>query len=229
MPVFATVSFKGGSGKSTMVLALASACADAGARVLIVDADPNAPIMRWSQMANRPDTIEVVSALDPAQLETAVQAGRAGFDIVLIDSEGSRSSLGIKSAVLADAVLIPCRLSVLDAIEAIGVDILLTSIAGCHPVSLAYVPMATTVLSWRERTSRDALKQLRRMQRPMLPGLPDRAAHRAVWSYGGTIHSLNDAAVSGLPSARADAEALASAVLTKLLDPAMHMEMRHGR
>lgn len=68
MPVFATVSFKGGSGKSTMVLALASACADVGARVLIVDADPNAPIMRWSQMANRPDTIEVISALDPVSL-----------------------------------------------------------------------------------------------------------------------------------------------------------------
>ena len=229
MPVLASVSFKGGSGKSSMVLALASAFADADARVLIIDADPNAPLVRWSQMAGRPDTIRVLPALDSAQLEKAVQVGRTHFDDVLIDSEGSRRSLGMQSAVLADAVLVPCRLSVLDAIEAIGVDILLRSMMGNSNVRLAYAPSATTMLSWRERTARDAMEQLRRMQRPMLPGLPDRAAHRAVWSYGGTIHSLNDACVSGLPSARADAEALASAVLTKLLNPAMHMEMRHGR
>lgn len=229
MPVLASVSFKGGSGKSSMVLALASAFADADARVLIIDADPNAPLVRWSQMAGRPCTIRVIPALDSAQLEKAVQGGRTHLDVVLVDSEGSRHSLGMQSAVLADAVLVPCRLSVLDAIEAIGVDILLRSMMGNSAVPLAYAPSATTMLSWRERTGRDALEQLRRMQRPMLPGLPDRAAHRTVWSYGGTIHSLNDAAVSGLPSARADAEALASAVLTKLLDPAMHMEMRHGR
>ncbi|MCQ0989747.1 ParA family protein [Jiella marina] len=229
MPVLASVSFKGGSGKSSMVLALASAFADVNARVLIIDADPNAPLVRWSQMAGLPDTIQVMPALDSSQLEKAVQGGRAYFDVVLIDSEGSRRSLGMRSAIMADAVLVPCRLSVLDAIEAIGVDILLRSTRGRTTIPLAYVLSATNMLSWRERTARDALEQLQRMQRPVLPGLPDRAAHRAVWSYGGTIHSLDDAAVSGLPSARADAEALASAVLTKLLDPAMHTELRHGR
>ncbi|ORE93254.1 ParA family protein [Aurantimonas sp. 22II-16-19i] len=228
MQVLASVSFKGGSGKSTIVLALASAFADAGARVLVIDADPNAPLMRWSHMAGRPDTIRVLPALDSAQLEKAAQGGRAYFDVVIIDSEGSRRSLGMQSAVLADAVLVPCRLSVLDAIEAIGVDILLRSTTGRSTIPLAYVPSATTMLSWRERTARDALEQLQQMQRPVLPGLPDRAAHRAVWSYGGTVHSLDDAAVSGLPSARADAEALAAAVMTKLLDRGSHMEMRHG-
>ena len=51
MPVISFVSPKGGVGKTTSALILATELAAQGAsRVTIIDADPNLPIAKWSKL-----------------------------------------------------------------------------------------------------------------------------------------------------------------------------------
>lgn len=56
--VFATP--KGGAGKSTSAVLLATELAASGAAVTIVDADPNRPVARWGQLPGRPDSLTVI-------------------------------------------------------------------------------------------------------------------------------------------------------------------------
>ena len=61
MAVIAFANPKGGAGKSTAALVLATELAISGAQVTIIDADPNWPIHDWSKLPNKPKNIEVLS------------------------------------------------------------------------------------------------------------------------------------------------------------------------
>ncbi|WP_410725312.1 ParA family protein, partial [Burkholderia sp. SIMBA_019] len=56
MPVIAFVSPKGGAGKTTSCLALATTVAEKGASVTVIDADPNHPVQTWAKDGAAPPT-----------------------------------------------------------------------------------------------------------------------------------------------------------------------------
>lgn len=58
MPTIAFISPKGGVGKTTAALLLASQLAR-GAKVSVVDADPSHPIAAWGKDAQLPDNLSV--------------------------------------------------------------------------------------------------------------------------------------------------------------------------
>ena len=60
MPVVSMVSSKGGAGKTTTALIIAGEIASAGRRVILVDADPNQPLVAWADRPGKPDNIQVV-------------------------------------------------------------------------------------------------------------------------------------------------------------------------
>jgi chromosome partitioning protein len=53
MPVIAVSNPKGGAGKSTTTLLLATYLAQSGASVCVLDADPNQPILDWKTKGKR--------------------------------------------------------------------------------------------------------------------------------------------------------------------------------
>jgi cellulose biosynthesis protein BcsQ len=53
MPTISFIQPKGGAGKSTSALILATELAK-GAKVIVIDADPNAPIAKWSSRGRGP-------------------------------------------------------------------------------------------------------------------------------------------------------------------------------
>jgi len=60
MPVIPFVSPKGGCGKSTSAVLLASYLAESGRSVTIIDADPNRPVSRWSKRPGKPKNLSVL-------------------------------------------------------------------------------------------------------------------------------------------------------------------------
>ena len=60
MPVIPFVSPKGGCGKSTSAVLLASYLAESGHSVTIIDADPNRPVSRWSKRPGKPKNLSVL-------------------------------------------------------------------------------------------------------------------------------------------------------------------------
>ncbi len=93
-------SFKGGAGKTTAVMAVASTLVADGKRVALIDADENTPLIDWRKAA----------------YETATQGG---FDYIITDTRGGGSELNNACLVNTDLVIIPSALTSLDMTQAL--------------------------------------------------------------------------------------------------------------
>lgn len=108
MRIIAFVTQKGGSGKTTLAVNLAVAAEQAGARVLILDLDPQASAEAWYQdrEAQTPRLARVAAGELPRALELA--RGQ-GFSHVLLDTPG-RDEPAVAAAIrAADFCVVPCR------------------------------------------------------------------------------------------------------------------------
>ena len=128
MKTVAVISQKGGSGKSTLSIHLATEAARAGGKSLLIDLDPQGNAVRWAGRRGEelpPD----VSAESPASIESVLaEAERDAYDIVFFDTAPNADRTALRAAKAANLVLIPCRPSQFD-IEAIGATLDLCEIA----------------------------------------------------------------------------------------------------
>ena len=118
MPVIVFASPKGGAGKSTSALILASELARKGAQVTIIDADPNRPMTRWGKRAGRPENIQIVSELSEKTIIDEIEAAAERSPFVIVDLEGTASLMVTYAISRADLVVIPTQASELDGTEA---------------------------------------------------------------------------------------------------------------
>lgn len=105
-----TVSnLKGGSSKTTSAAYLAHALAELGQRVLVVDADPQASISRWAELAQWEIPVRGMASgrLHDPRVGVAVEA--EGHDAVVIDTPPTDKHRGIVESAIRAAthVLVP--------------------------------------------------------------------------------------------------------------------------
>src|SRR3954452_11055127 len=117
MPVVVFANPKGGSSKSTSALVLAQTLASAGARISVIDADRNAPLVDWRSGKSR-SAVQVIGEVDQGKIVRAIEAERARQQFVFVDLEGSASQLMTRAVSRADLVVIPLQPSGLDARQA---------------------------------------------------------------------------------------------------------------
>ncbi len=116
MPVIAVSNPKGGAGKSTTTLLLATYLAQQGATVSILDADPNQPIMDWKENGNSTTSVQVIGEIRESTLMETLD--RQNQQFIFIDLEGTASVLVSRSIALADFVVIPVQASAIDVRQA---------------------------------------------------------------------------------------------------------------
>src|SRR6202042_1494530 len=117
MPTIAFVSPKGGAGKSTSALLLATALAKVS-EVTIIDADPNHPIQDWADGGNVPAKLTVVSNVSEDSIVQRIEEAAAKTPLVIVDLEGTASKTVLYAISEADLVIIPTQGSPLDAKQA---------------------------------------------------------------------------------------------------------------
>jgi chromosome partitioning protein len=106
--VLALMSQKGGAGKSTLALHMATEAASRGAKALLVDLDPQGNLMGWAD--RRGDQPPDVQALHATQLDRALKSAKAdGYDLVVLDTAPSADRVTMVAAKASDLVLVPCR------------------------------------------------------------------------------------------------------------------------
>jgi chromosome partitioning protein len=112
-----------GPGKTTLAIHLAVEAAAQGLRTLLLDLDPQASAARWGDR-RQPSAIDVDVTVDsPARVEAALQqAGREGYDLVVLDTAPHADQGALRVARVADLVLIPVRCSILD-LDAVGASL----------------------------------------------------------------------------------------------------------
>lgn len=125
MKVISFVSFKGGAGKTTALMAIASVLAQQGDRLGLFEADENKPLERWRTNARAVGTWdEAACGLYPCRDEEAFEVSLAtaeedGCDYVLIDTAGGGSDLNSALIVNSDIVILPTTLSSIDLLATV--------------------------------------------------------------------------------------------------------------
>jgi chromosome partitioning protein len=109
MRTIAVVSQKGGAGKTTLAVHLASKSAELGKVTLLVDTDPQATASRWAQWRGDQDP-EVIDCGAPTLLASKLsKAQDLGAEVVVIDTPPHADAMARQAARLADLILVPCR------------------------------------------------------------------------------------------------------------------------
>jgi chromosome partitioning protein len=132
MQVVAIVSQKGGVGKSTLAVHLATEAQAQGQRVLLLDLDPQGSAMEWAN--RRGEHLPDVSGANPASVAKELERAKAdGYGLVVIDTAPHADHAALQAARAADLVAIPCRPSTFD-IAAISATLDLCKLANKQAV-----------------------------------------------------------------------------------------------
>ena len=96
MPVIAMVSPKGGAGKSTSAVILATQLAEElgeQGSVAIIDADPNKPVSQWAQRPGKPKNLFVISDISEKTIIDEIDNAAEQMTFTVVDLEGTASMM----------------------------------------------------------------------------------------------------------------------------------------
>ena len=221
MPVVCAANPKGGAGKSTTILAIASTLAQQGGSVTIIDADPNKPITDWrTGKSNLP--IKVISEATEGNIRDLINTAAAEAQFVFVDLEGTASRLASRAIIRADLTLIPLGGSALDAKQAArAVGLVQESeedIGRKLNFTLAF--NRTSPPPFTRRIEREIADQMRSNDLPVLgTHLYRREAYNAMFMERLSLFELDARQVNGLEAAIDNAVQLTGEVLELLRGP----------
>ncbi|MDO5757200.1 MAG: division plane positioning ATPase MipZ [Rhodobacterales bacterium] len=172
MKMISFVSFKGGAGKSTALMSIASALVDRGKSVAILDADDNKPLLRWRQYAKDMETWDSrCEVTDIRDFEAFVEAHQSisakAFDYVLVDTRGGGSDFNQELISNANLIVVPASLSIMEMDETFAT---LEWIGKLLDLTKSQVPVGI-LLNRTPRSERD-LSTLQRRGLALLKNMP---------------------------------------------------------
>lgn len=213
MQVIVFASSKGGVGKTTSALTLASVLTHHGAATTLIDADPNAPLDLWSKRfpESLPDRLTVRTAF---RTDVAEMIDAATDPFVIVDLEGSRNEEVSVAIGRADLVLIPMKGNQLDADEAVNVIKVIRKQETIFRRPIPFrVFLSQTSPVIMDKGMRDICTQMRDNGVPMLStAVVERSAFKAPFRLGGTIYELTEREAKGPEAAVRNAESFAEEI-----------------
>ncbi len=221
MPVIAFVSPKGGAGKSTSAVILATQLAEELAgqgSVAIIDADPNKPVSQWADRPGKPDNLVVISDISEKTIIDEIENAAGQVTFTIVDLEGTASVMVAYAISRADLVIIPTQGSQLDSSEAGKAVRLIRQQEKAFNKSIPYAVLYTrTSAAIRPRTLRHIQEAFRQHGiYAFETQLHEREAFRAIFSFGGTLSNLPLKDVANLGAAMLNAQAFTSETVAML-------------
>lgn len=218
MPVITFANTKGGAGKTTAVLLLATELARKGYRVTVLDADPQHWITRWYEISGHVRNLSVIDFVTSASLPQHLTECRDGTDYFIIDLPGARTPLLATAIGLSNHVLIPIQGCAMDARGGAQVLELLQYLEEKAKISIAHSVVLTRVNSLVTTRALQTVKALlHERQVPVLDTpIIERSAFRDIFDCGGTLYTMDANRVSNLDKAQENARFFAEEMMRKL-------------
>lgn len=223
MPTIAIVSPKGGAGKTTTALVLATQIARK-THVTVIDADPNHPIATWAKGGRVPPTMTIVSDVSEETIGETIVAAADQTPFVVVDLEGTAATIVAYAIQEADFVVIPTQGSQLDAEQASNALRLIRAHERGIQKHIPDYKLPFAVLFTRTSPaimSRDTKFIRKEFQAAGIPffktELHERAAYKAMFSFRETLEGLNPKEVANIAKAIDNAETLTAEVIQSIL------------
>ncbi|MFN7023896.1 MAG: AAA family ATPase [Pseudorhizobium sp.] len=215
MPVISFANAKGGAGKTTAALLLATELAHQGYRVAIIDCDPQHWITQWAEISGPIRNVQVISGVSVASLQCHLREMAAQTDFFIVDLAGAKDALVTTAIALSDHVMIPVQGSAMDAKGAAQILDLLTLMKEKANLSVAHSVVLTRVTSMVTTKALLMIKGLLAARGVNVLNTPigERNAFKELFEVGGTLHTLDAAKVSNVDKAKENAAAFAGEVM----------------
>jgi chromosome partitioning protein len=202
MPVISFISPKGGVGKTTAATLMATQLARK-TQVIVIDADPNRPILAWSQLAGCPENLRIISDANQENILDKIEEASTQAPFVVVDCEGTASLTVAYAIGASDLVVVPTQGSQLDAKQAAKALSLIknTERQSRRPIPHAVLLTRTNPII-KPRTLSAIHEQLKSHGIKLFQTqLHEREAFKALFSFGGTLENLDRAQVANIDKA----------------------------
>src|SRR5215216_6466184 len=216
MPVLVISNPKGGTGKSTTSLVLATTLARHGASVTLFDCDPNKHLVAWRDGPTK-SIVNVVGHAEATNIARMLKAEASQRQFVVADLEGTASLLVASAILAADLVIIPTQGSAMDAAQAKRAISFIDDQAaavGPRPYKVLFTRTKPGFATRDEKVIRETLMKA---GAPLFrTDLAERAAYRSMFTFRQSLEELDPAAVNGVEKAIENADALVAEIVDDL-------------
>lgn len=218
MPVISFANPKGGAGKTTSALLLAGELAAKGARVAIIDADPERWISQWAKLPGKPGNIDIITDVTEDSVVDHIESAAAKAQFVIVDLEGTASLMVANAIGMSDLVVIPTQGASMDAKGAAKTIKLIRNQERMARRSIPHgILMTRTSAAVTSRALRNVRDQLDKAGIDVFAtSIVERAAYRDIFDYGGLLSDLTADQVSNIDKARENARAFAGEIVACL-------------
>lgn len=224
MPVITIAQSKGGAGKTTLALALASEFEALGGSVFMLDADRQNSLLNWHRDRTSEGrggesriVVEDASQLRDSDIGAAIARAREASQLVIVNSEGTSNFKTAYAAMDSDFVVIPTRSSRLDLERTVETSDMLDKM--CRGVPYRVLITQTGQVA-RSKAEWEIDSQISKA----LPTFSDQMhtldAFRAMSNYRMTLPEVEAAALAKTEKARR----IAQSVLADILDEIQNKE-----
>lgn len=197
-----TITFanpKGGSGKTTSAMLLAEQIHEAGGSVAILDCDPNQNIIQWAsqrQGEGRAVPFHVSPVPSEADFLDTVESIRNKADYLIIDLEGTASTLVTFAISQSDLVLVPFEPTPMEARQAARAIQLVRNTGKMMGKAIAHALVLTRVnAAFQTNDEKDVRKETESSDVPVLAtAIVRRAPYTRIFREGYLLRELYEQA-----------------------------------
>ncbi|EEO8179072.1 AAA family ATPase [Salmonella enterica] len=158
MKVISFLNGKGGVGKTTLSINIATCLARMGFLVALVDTDPQGSVSNWYNRDRCNFTVYEAST-DRELYNIKRTVSKYKYDYVIIDGAAAISSISAAAVMVSDVVLIPVTASPLDFSASGAIIDVIEARRALTPLTAAFVATKRVANATMNKTLKDAMKE----------------------------------------------------------------------